>query len=127
MTNDKINRREFVKTAIGAAASAGALSQIAFGQGAHTGRQRPDQHRRDRRRRARRGLLEWAIKTGQQEKTPAQVVAVCDVYAKRLRLAKEFAKCDGYLDYREIIDRKDIDAVIIATPDHWHETMASRP
>jgi predicted dehydrogenase len=52
------------------------------------------------------------------------VVAVSDVYGKRLRSAKEAANCDGYLDYREIIARKDIDAVIIATPDHWHAQMA---
>lgn len=51
----------------------------------------------------------------------SQIVAVCDVYRKRLNAAKtktgaEFAT----LDYREIISRKDIDAVVIATPDHWH-------
>jgi len=53
-----------------------------------------------------------------------QIVAVCDVYQKRVDLNKEFHKCDGYLDYREVIARKDIDAVIIATPDHWHAKMA---
>jgi len=71
-----------------------------------------------------RSLLEWAMKTGEQPNTPAQVVAISDVYGKRLRTAKELAKCDGHLDYREIIERKDIDAVIIATPDHWHARMA---
>jgi predicted dehydrogenase len=71
-----------------------------------------------------RALLDWVMKTGQQESTPATVVAVSDVYAKRLRLAKETAKCDGYLDYRELLQRKDVDAVIIATPDHWHARMA---
>lgn len=124
MDNDKINRREFVKAAVGAGVALGAFSKIhsvnARIRGANDriniavigvgGRGR--------------GLLEWAIKTGQQETTPAQVVAVSDVYAKRLRAAKEFAKCDGYLDHREIIERKDVDAVIIATPDHWHEPMA---
>lgn len=69
-------------------------------------------------------LLEGAMKTGEQPSTPAQVVAISDVYAKRLRTAKELAKCDGTLDYREIIERKDVDAVIIATPDHWHARMA---
>ena len=64
------------------------------------------------------------MKTGEQPDTPAQVVAVSDVYAKRLRKAKETAKCDGSLDYREILERKDVDAVIIATPDHWHARMA---
>jgi predicted dehydrogenase len=69
-------------------------------------------------------LLEWVMKTGEQPATPAKVVAIADVYAKRLRAAKELAKCEGYLDYREILERKDVDAVIIATPDHWHARMA---
>ncbi len=31
---------------------------------------------------------------------------------------------DGYKDYRKILERKDIDAVMIATPDHWHTKIA---
>src|ERR1017187_3041190 len=47
------------------------------------------------------------------ERTSAcKVVAVADVYEKRKRLAVEKFKCDGYLDYREIINRADIDAVV---------------
>jgi len=64
-----------------------------------------------------------------QEKS-AQVVAVCDVYQKRINMNKDMhatkfdVKVDGYLDYREVIARKDIDAVIVATPDHWHARIA---
>src|ERR1039457_4771112 len=44
------------------------------------------------------------------ERTNAcKVVAVADVYEKRKRLAAEKQKCDGYLDYREIINRADVD------------------
>jgi predicted dehydrogenase len=59
-----------------------------------------------------------------KEQNPCQIVAVCDVYQKRVDQNKEFHKCDGYLDYRELLARGDIDAVIIATPDHWHARMA---
>ena len=58
------------------------------------------------------------------EEDNAQIVAVCDVYQKRVNENKAKHKCDGYLDYREVLARKDIDAVIIATPDHWHAHIA---
>lgn len=59
-----------------------------------------------------------------QKNNACQVVAVCDVYQKRVSQNKAFHKCDGCLDYREVIGRKDIDAVIVATPDHWHAKIA---
>lgn len=50
------------------------------------------------------------------------IAAVCDVYEPNRLKAKELAggKADDYKDFRKILDRKDIDAVVVATPDHWH-------
>ena len=64
----------------------------------------------------------------------AQVVAVCDVDANRVKYAQKLVEkkygaqskngtykgCTEYKDYRDLIARKDIDAVLIGTPDHWH-------
>ena len=50
------------------------------------------------------------------------VAVVCDVDEGRLKTASGIAgpQADVYRDYRYVLQRKDIDAVVIATPDHWH-------
>jgi len=60
-----------------------------------------------------------------------QVVAACDVdkdhLAKAVKLVDSHYKtqaCKGYHDFRELMARKDIDAVMLALPDHWHELGA---
>ena len=67
-----------------------------------------------------------------------QILAVCDADAWRLeqgrqRVEKHYADrkasgaykgCDVYDDFRELLAREDIDAVMVATPDHWHVPMA---
>jgi predicted dehydrogenase len=59
-------------------------------------------------------------------KAGAEIVALCDVYEPRRLAAQEklapAARAD-YVDYREVLDRKDVDAVIIGSPDHWHVAM----
>ena len=61
---------------------------------------------------------------GEKNNNACEIVAVCDVYEKRKKTQAEKYKCDGYLDYREVINRTDVDAVIVATPDHWHAKIA---
>lgn len=66
----------------------------------------------------------------------AQVLAVCDVDQERCTAAAEMVNrhtgsqdCSRYRDFREILAREDIDAVVISTPDHWHvpiSLMAAR-
>jgi predicted dehydrogenase len=53
------------------------------------------------------------------------IAALCDVDKPRLtQFAAKFGiKADTYGDYRRVLERKDIDAVVIATPDHWHSPM----
>ena len=67
-----------------------------------------------------------------------QVLAVCDVWRDRRERAcqrvndhyaevygrGDFRPCEAYTDFRQVLDRSDIDAVLIATPAHWHATMA---
>jgi predicted dehydrogenase len=52
----------------------------------------------------------------------AEIAALCDVYEPYLHAANQKVgrKAWLYHDYRKLIDEKDVDAVVIATPDHWH-------
>lgn len=66
-------------------------------------------------------LLESAKETQQ-----ANLVEVCDCYQGHLDRAKE--RTDGkiatnFAQYKKLLDRKDIDAVVVATPDHWHQRI----
>jgi len=49
-------------------------------------------------------------------------VAVCDVYETNAAKAKQWAGqgCEAVGDFRKVLDRKDVHAVLVATPDHWH-------
>jgi predicted dehydrogenase len=67
-----------------------------------------------------RGIMNQARKLG------AQFVAVCDVdKGRRKATAKELGKdAQDYEDYRELLDRRDLNAVCIGTVDHWHTLVA---
>lgn len=67
----------------------------------------------------------WADLSSMIKNPEAECVALCDVDKNVLdkrtaELAKNNIKVAGYGDYRKILDDKNIDAVIIGTPDHWH-------
>lgn len=66
----------------------------------------------------------WADLTAALKHPAARCVALCDVdkgvLDKRAATLMNQGKIDTYGDYRKILDRKDVDAVFIGTPDHWH-------
>jgi predicted dehydrogenase len=54
-----------------------------------------------------------------------RIVAVCDIYDGHLDAGRKLADPKAFTtkQYRELLDRKDVDAVLIGTPDHWHAPM----
>src|SRR3954466_8229426 len=67
-----------------------------------------------------------------------RVLAICDAWKDRRERAQQkvnahyaevygqegYTACEAYNDFRQVLDRDDLDAVLIATPAHWHATMA---
>jgi len=53
-----------------------------------------------------------------------EIAAVCDVFDKRAEAAAQLTGGRPIKDYRRLLDEKDIDYVLIATPEHWHYRMA---
>ena len=54
--------------------------------------------------------------------------AVCDIYQKRLDGARSFlnlGESEAFTDHRKLLERKDIDAVIVSTVDNWHAAVAT--
>ncbi len=130
-TNQNINRRKFLKTA--SAMAAGAIgfpyivSSSALGK---AGSIAPSNR-----------ISVGAVGVGEQgnlvlgnflNQDDAQVIAVCDVDKGRRegtcqRVDQHYQKkgCAAYNDFGELLGREDIDAVLIATPDHWHALCAT--
>ena len=126
----RANRRDFLKTAggaVGAAISPVVVPSRALG---HDGAVAPG----DR-------ITVACIGTGWQggnnvdsflEEPGAQVVAVCDIDAEHLENARQTVNkkygnqdCKTYHEFEEVLARKDIDAVMLAVPDHWHGVIST--
>ena len=72
------------------------------------------------------GTRGWSLIRGTGKSESAKVVAVCDVYKPHVERGVEAARNDDvktYVDYRDLLADENIEAVVIATPDHWHEQM----
>ena len=61
----------------------------------------------------------------------ARAIAVCDVYKSRSESARKLVNsryksedCTAVTDFRRVLDRKDVDAIMISTPDHWHVLLS---
>ncbi len=113
--SDKMTRRTFTKA--GAAATLG-MTAISTSRvyGAND--------------RIRLGFIGVANRGGQLIKSflkhdDMEAVAVCDVHKPTLEAARQRVggRADTYGDFRHVLERKDVDAVVIATPDHWHAIM----
>jgi predicted dehydrogenase len=118
-----ITRRNFLKGAGAAVAVPTMVPSSVFGANAPSNR-----------------IVMGAIGVGSQgtgdmqgflSKNEVQMVAVCDVERKHRERAKQIvdkkygnSDCKSYLDFRELIDRGDLDAVQLALPDHWHALPA---
>ncbi len=113
--SDEINRRDFMKraglTTVGASLVISSIPAKVLG--------------------ANEKVIVGVIGTGRQgigdlkafQKQPeVEIAAVCDVYQPNLDQAVKATdgKAKTCRDFREIVDRKDIDVVIVGTPDHWH-------
>jgi len=123
----KPRRRDFLKTSAAVAAAATFPSWFATGTSRAAAFKSPNE----------RPLIAFIGNGGRwKELNPlalhfADCPAVCDVDTEHsnearlnVRELQEEREVDMYGDYRKALDRKDIDAVIIATPDHWHSKIA---
>ena len=127
--SDTANRREFLKTATSVGASL-PFAGAAFARGAKTSGSRVlganDRINIGVVGVGGRGYYVAEAFTDYAEKNnnACQIAMVCDVYERRKKRAAERFKADSTLDWHEVVARKDLDAVIVATPDHWHAKIA---
>ena len=117
----KISRRSFVQTATWAAGSLAALPSLTFSQVAGANND------------VRLAIVGIRSKGADhiaafRQMPGVRIVALCDadqdvLNRQKQDLEKDSPKVDTYADVRRVLDRKDIDAVVTATPNHWHSLL----
>jgi myo-inositol 2-dehydrogenase/D-chiro-inositol 1-dehydrogenase len=124
MSGPSSSRRQFLRSVSGLTA-AGALAPYWFtGQAARAGEFKS---KNDRPHIGAIGVGGRGSGITKQASRFGEVVAVCDVDLQHAEKAKEAydGKPDVYQDYRQLLDRDDIDVIINGTPDHWHTIVNS--
>jgi predicted dehydrogenase len=133
MENSTRSRRSFIKKAVGTAIlSTTAPSLLAPARNIiQLKPQTPEPENHGPNDQVNIGVIGMGIMGFSNARTSIQVpgvrlVGVCDLYTGRLDRAKEVFGNDLFVtkNYHELLDRKDIDAVIIATSDHWHDRIS---
>lgn len=120
---DGVSRRRFLRYAAGSAAAAWAMPAVSWSRVLGS-------NERIRMGVVGCGGMGHAHLNALRDRAAADnvvVTRVCDVYRRRLRSAAEtvgLPESAGTMEYREVLDDKDVDAVLIATPDHWHTKIA---
>src|SRR5271157_4329567 len=125
--SDSVNRRDFVRTAASAGTALGVASKVLARATRNAGRVIGANDRINIGVVGVGGRGEYLARTFAElgeRSNGCQIVAVCDIWEKRKREVSGRLKCKGTLDYREIIDNAEIDAVVVATPDDWHGKIA---
>jgi predicted dehydrogenase len=114
-----VNRRRFLQTTAGVGA-------LALANGLHPVSAAPLQPPMDRVRLAIIGVAGRGGENLNGVRQDANIVALCDVDQNRAGPArKEFPKAVFHEDYRRIVDSKEVEAVVISTPDHTHACIAA--
>jgi predicted dehydrogenase len=119
-----VSRRDFIRVTAAGAAACSILGQTAASYGEALGAN--SKIRMGAIGCGGQGRSLIGVFTDNRDAWNCEVVSVCDVYDKRKEMGKEKAggSADVVHDYRKMLERKDIDAVIVATPDHWHAKIA---
>ena len=118
-TQNPLTRRTFLKTSIAAMATVAIVPRHVLGGPGHT----PPSEILTRAVIGTGGMGMGHVKS---INTACKLLAVCDVDSKHLAdaVAAGGPDCKGYRDFREVLERKDIDIVHVPTPPHWHAIIS---